>query len=71
MACEKPVPLYAQLKEHVLQNIRSGAYPFMRPLVLVTGERPTGVIRKAVEFMQSPEGQELVRKSELTPVDSH
>jgi GntR family histidine utilization transcriptional repressor len=26
MACEKPVPLYAQLKEHVLQNIRSGAW---------------------------------------------
>jgi DNA-binding transcriptional MocR family regulator len=26
MACEKPVPLYAQLKEHVLENIRSGAW---------------------------------------------
>jgi GntR family histidine utilization transcriptional repressor len=26
MACQKPVPLYAQLKEHVLQNIRSGAW---------------------------------------------
>ena len=26
MACEKPLPLYAQLKEHVLQNIRSGAW---------------------------------------------
>jgi len=26
MACEKPAPLYAQLKEHVLQNIRSGLW---------------------------------------------
>jgi GntR family histidine utilization transcriptional repressor len=26
MACAKPVPLYEQLKEHVLQNIRSGAW---------------------------------------------
>jgi GntR family histidine utilization transcriptional repressor len=26
MACEKPVPLYEKLKEHVLQNIRSGAW---------------------------------------------
>jgi GntR family histidine utilization transcriptional repressor len=26
MACEKPVPLYAQLKQHVLENIRSGAW---------------------------------------------
>ena len=26
MACVKPVPLYAQLKEHVLRNIRSGAW---------------------------------------------
>ncbi len=53
------------------ETIRSGAYPFMRPLVLVTGERPTGVIRKTIEFMQSPDGQALVRKSELTPIESH
>jgi GntR family histidine utilization transcriptional repressor len=26
MACAKPVPLYEQLKEHVLRNIRSGAW---------------------------------------------
>jgi GntR family transcriptional regulator, histidine utilization repressor len=26
MACAKPVPLYEKLKEHVLQNIRSGAW---------------------------------------------
>ncbi|HEY5103040.1 MAG TPA: histidine utilization repressor [Steroidobacteraceae bacterium] len=26
MACAKPLPLYEQLKEHVLQNIRSGAW---------------------------------------------
>src|SRR5450755_5198057 len=26
MPCEKPLPLYQKLKEHVLQNIRSGAW---------------------------------------------
>jgi phosphate transport system substrate-binding protein len=57
-----------QAIEPTAKNIYDKSYPIQRPLVLVVGSTPTGNIRKVLEFMVSPEGQELVKKSDCMPV---
>lgn len=42
------------------ENVRSGAYPISRPLFLITDGPPIGSARAFVDFVLSPEGQELV-----------
>ena len=48
----------------------TNSYPIERPLLLVTGDRPTGDIRKVIDFMCGAEGQELVKKSEFVPLEA-
>lgn len=43
--------------------VRARDYPIARPLLLITGERPTGDVRKFLEFLRGPEGQAAVGKS--------
>jgi phosphate transport system substrate-binding protein len=50
------------------KNIAEKQYPIVRPLLLVTGQRPTGDTRRVIEFMCGSEGQALVRKSEFVPL---
>jgi phosphate transport system substrate-binding protein len=50
-----------------IENIRTRSYPLTRPLLLITAGRPAGEIRRFVEFMRGPEGQELVKKSDFIP----
>jgi len=46
-----------------VQNIRSGSYPFSRPLILVAKKLPKGNLKKFFDFILSPEGQEIVKKN--------
>jgi phosphate transport system substrate-binding protein len=48
--------------------IRDGSYKLIRPFLFVTQGAPTGMCRDFVDFVLSPEGQELVRKEGLLPV---
>lgn len=41
---------------------RDGSYPLSRPLFLVTDGPPAGAAKRFVDFVLSPEGQELVRR---------
>jgi phosphate transport system substrate-binding protein len=43
-------------------NIRSGAYPLSRPVLLVTRGAPIGQVRALIEFLLSRDGQSLVEK---------
>jgi phosphate transport system substrate-binding protein len=45
------------------ENVRSGAYLITRPMHLVTKGIPRGEAKKFMDFMLSPEGQEIVKKS--------
>jgi phosphate transport system substrate-binding protein len=40
--------------------VRSGKYPLQRPLVLVSRQPNEGVVKQFLDFMLSPEGQEIV-----------
>jgi phosphate transport system substrate-binding protein len=43
-------------------NVRSGAYPLSRPLLLVTKGLPQGDVKKFIDFILSPQGQAIVAK---------
>ena len=46
-----------------VENIASGAYPLTRPLCMVIDDQPTGSVKKAIDFLLSPEGQEFFSKA--------
>jgi len=45
------------------RNVRSGAYPICRPLLLVTKGNPKGDAGAFVRFLLSPEGQRIVGRN--------
>lgn len=46
--------------EPTAETVRNGAYPMARPLLLVTDGPPAGAAERFIDFVLSPEGQELV-----------
>ncbi len=54
--------------EPTLETIRGGRYPISRPLFLYTNGKPQGTVKSFVDFVHSPEGQEIVRKTDFVPV---
>jgi len=48
--------------------IRDGTYKLIRPFLFVTKGVPSGMCRDFIDFVLSPEGQELIRKEGLLPV---
>ncbi len=50
------------------ENIKSGKYPISRFLYLYLRSKPTGEIKKFIDWILSPEGQEIVTKVGYFPV---
>lgn len=50
------------------ENIRNGSYKLVRPFLFVSQGEPSGHARDFIDFVLSPEGQELVRKEGLLPI---
>ena len=48
-------------------NVASGRYPIARPLMMITARKPTGGVRRFIEFMLGPAGQEFVKKTGHIP----
>jgi len=51
-----------------IENVVNGKYPISRPLLLYTNGQPQGLIKKFVDFCLSPEGQDIVLKTDFVPV---
>jgi phosphate transport system substrate-binding protein len=49
-------------------NVSSGAYPFRRPIVLVTKNPPSPVAKAFIDFMLDKEGQKTVQEEEFVPL---
>lgn len=54
--------------EPTVENIRTRRYPLTRPLYLAVGDRPVGPLKKVIDFMLSPRGQQAVVKAEHVPI---
>lgn len=57
-------------KEPTYQNIKSGAYLLYRPLYMVTHmQERNPEVRKFLEFVMGPEGQQVMRKAGTVPYE--
>ncbi|MBI4343144.1 MAG: phosphate ABC transporter substrate-binding protein [Candidatus Omnitrophica bacterium] len=50
------------------ETVRSGAYPISRPLLFYSRSAPHGAIKAFLDFVMSPEGQEIIRTVDFVPV---
>jgi phosphate transport system substrate-binding protein len=64
IAVDDKSPGYAPAIELIQQNI----YPISRPLIMYTKGEPAGLTKTFMEFIRSPEGQQVVRKMDFVPV---
>ena len=51
-----------------VENVTDGTYPISRPLFLYTNGKPQGVAKNFVDYALSPEGQEVVLKTDFVPL---
>jgi len=51
-----------------IENVVSQDYPISRPLIMVTREKPQGLVADFLDFVLGPEGQQLVVKIDFVPV---
>lgn len=58
----------SQAFEPTAETIKSGSYPITRYLYLYTRTRPTGQIKEYIDWILSPEGQQVVQKVGYFPV---
>jgi len=57
-------PAYAPTEE----NVKSGNYPISRYLYMYVKSRPTGALKEYIDWILSPEGQQIVSKVGYYPV---
>ena len=51
------------------ENIITKRYSLVRPFLFVTKDTPTGEVKNFIDFVLSKEGQELIKKDGLIPVN--
>lgn len=69
---QKPVSVAKDAKSAyvapTVENVISGAYPISRPLYLYSNAEPKDLVKKFVEFVLCPAGQDVVLKTDFVPV---
>ncbi|RMH06747.1 MAG: phosphate ABC transporter substrate-binding protein [Nitrospirae bacterium] len=53
-----------------LSTVQDGTYPLARSLVLVTKTKPQGLVKQFLEFVRSPEVQDLVERHHFVSLES-
>ncbi|MBN1398478.1 MAG: phosphate ABC transporter substrate-binding protein [Bacteroidetes bacterium] len=51
-----------------MENIIDGSYPISRPLLMYTRGEPSGLVKLFLDYILSPEGQDIVKKLDFVPV---
>lgn len=54
--------------EPTIANVLSGAYPFSRSLYMITNGQPTGLAKAYLDYIRSPEGQNILVKEGFVPL---
>lgn len=55
--------------EPSIENIRNGTYPFIADFYAVTNGEPEGNAKLLIDWILSPQGQELIEKTGYTPLN--
>lgn len=61
----KPLPVEGVAATR--KNIRSGDFPISRPLLLLTKELPTGLLKEFISFSLSPQVTDIIEKHDFIP----
>jgi phosphate transport system substrate-binding protein len=61
-------PLTVNGVEATLETAFSKTYPVSRPLYMYTNGKPAGKVAKYLEFVLSPQGQELIARDGYVPI---
>jgi phosphate transport system substrate-binding protein len=51
-----------------IESVQSGAYPISRPLIMYTKGEATGLGKSFIDFVESKEGQDIVRRLDFVPI---
>lgn len=51
-----------------MENVMSGAYPISRPLLMYTKGEPKDLVKTFIDYVLSPDGQQIVKKLDFVPV---
>lgn len=54
--------------EPIEQNVRNDTYPIIRYLHFFTTKYPTGEVKRFIDWVLSPAGQSVVRRSGFIPL---
>jgi len=54
-------------KSPTFENVKNGEYGLYRPLYLVTSPSPSKHVREFIEFAQSDDGRQIIRKNKTVP----
>jgi phosphate transport system substrate-binding protein len=52
-----------------VETAKNGTYPISRPLYIYTAGEPAGAVKDFIDFMTSPEGQEIVAVMDFVPLN--
>ncbi len=50
------------------ENVKDKTYPIIRPLNLLTKGKPSGDVQGFIEFLFTPQGQNIVKKLDYIPI---
>lgn len=53
-----------------IETAQDKTYPIARPLYIYTAGEPEGKVKRFIDFVQSPEGQEIVRTMDFVPLEA-
>ena len=51
-----------------IETVQDGSYPIARPLFMYTAGEPTGAVKEYLDWIMSPEGQEIVARLGFVPL---
>ncbi|MEC4681528.1 MAG: substrate-binding domain-containing protein [Nitrospirota bacterium] len=63
--------LFIDKIEPEVQTVLDKRYPIQRPVMLITSQQPTTEVLAFEQFVLSPDGQRLIRKSKYYPLTDH
>lgn len=53
-----------------IETAQNKTYPISRPLYIYTAGEPDGAVKQFIDFVRSPEGQEIVRAMDFVPLEA-
>jgi phosphate transport system substrate-binding protein len=51
-------------------TIKDGSYKLQRPFIFITQGEPQGIVKDFIDWSLGPEGQKIIEKEKIVPVNN-